>query len=427
MKKQAEVAPPSNVEAEQSLLAQAVLDEERGHPYGSMAKLRTRVLPEFFVTERNREIWQAECDLFDTGQPISVASIAIQIHQDRQHVTILDLEGEPLWPDPSPLVARLARAAEARRLMAACEHGMNQAALGDDPQAIREMLAERSRISTEDSALKSIEEVLSPGLDELLHSKREQGLRLPWPRLNGLLYGLHPGQLVLLAAHTSQGKTSAALQITTRAAEQNVSAVFFSLEMGPEQLVRRMISQRSGVPRRIDGGLDLAGSRARELAAANWLRAAPLWMCSSAHTVPAMLATLRGLDRKRRLGLVVVDYLQLVETTGKQEYRARDIGNLARQLKMAAQSLNVPFLVLSQFSRESAKEGRRPELYDLKESGDLENHADVVIILHTPQLDTAANERMVTAYVPKQREGPRGREVAMLFRSDVQTFEETQL
>ena len=427
MKKQ-EQPLPASLEAEQSLLAQAVLDEERGHPFWSMAKLRTRVLAEFFVTERNREIWQAECDLFDSGQPISVASIAIQIHQDRQHVTILDLEGEPLWPDPSPLVARLARAAEARRLMAACEHGMNQAALGDDPQAIREMLAERSRISTEDSALASTAGIVEErGLDDLLHSRREWGLELPWPRLNALLHGLHPGQLVLLAAHTSQGKTSAALQIATRTAFAGQYPVFFSLEMRPDQLLRRMITQVSGVPRRESGGFDFAGQRERERLAARQLCDNPVWMSSTAHTVPAMLATLRGLDRKRPLGLVVVDYLQLVETTGKQEYRARDIGNLARQLKMAAQSLNVPFLVLSQFSRESAKEGRRPELYDLKESGDLENHADVVIILHTPQLDTAANERMVTAYVPKQREGPRGREVAMLFRSDVQTFEETQL
>lgn len=416
---------PENTEAERSLLAQPILDEERGKPYNSMAKLRTRILPEFFVTERHREIWAAECALFDSGQPISVSSIAIQINENSQHITVVEIEGEPLWPDPAPLVARLARAAEARRLMAACEHGMNLAQTGADPQTVRDMLTEKSRLDTEDLQIASTAGIVQErGLDDLLHNRREWGLALPWPRLNGLLHGLHDGQLVLLAAHTSQGKTSAALQIATHTAFARRAPVFFSLEMRPDQLLRRMITQVSGVPRGEPGAMDFAGHRERERLAASQLCDNSVWMCSTAHTVPAMLAALRGLDRNRPLGLVVVDYLQLVETTGKQEYRARDIGNLARQLKMAAQNLNVPFLVLSQFSRESAKESRRPELYDLKESGDLENHADVVLILHAPQLDTAANERMVTAYVPKQREGPRGREVAMLFQADTQTFTE---
>lgn len=419
---------PAALETEGWVIAQAILDGERTDGKANMPYLRTRVPGEYFTTERNRRAWECACAMFDAGEPITSATLAMAIHERFHEVIVVGLEGYPWHPNPAALVQRLAEKAEARRFITACEHGRNEVLGGLAPAEAVESLLSNSQVSKEQSDLQHTGKIIEErGLEDLLHGSRQWGMRLPWPQLNHILHGLHPGQLVILAAHTSQGKTSAALQIATEAARQSLAPVFFSLEMRPDQLLRRMITQVSGVPRReAEHDLDFGNARSRERAAANWLCENPVWMDGGSHTVPAMLTSLRCRERGRPLGLVVVDYLQLVQTTGRQEYRARDIGNMARELKMAAQSLNVPFLVLSQFSRESAKEGRRPELYDLKESGDLENHADVVIILHATQLDTASPERMVTFYVPKQREGPRGREVSMIFKSDIQTFEESQ-
>ena len=398
-----------------------------------MAYLRGCVDLEYFTLETYRRIWSACCILFDSGSPISFTSVALRMEAANEYYPniasmLFDLvDGEPRQAEPDYLIGVLAEKARLRRLIARCSGAINRAALGESSKEIQESLAE-GIVGGSSIGITSLRQLVDAhGIDELMHGKRQQGLRLPWPRLNGLLSGMRPGQLLLLAAHTSQGKTSAALQIAVSVAQQARSAIFFSLEMEPRGLFRRLVTQASGVNSRGGTGMLEYEARDKERTAAIWLADSPIWMDSSSRTVPAMLSAIRRIDKEPKLGLVVVDYLQLIQTTGRPESRAREIGNLARELKLAAQEFGVPFLVLSQFNRESAKERRRPELYDLKESGDVENHSDAVIILHATDLETDLIDRNVVAYVPKQREGPRGKEVSMIFRSDIQRFEEVQV
>ena len=417
---------PRDPAAEKSILAQPFLEES------SMPYLRGCIEEDYFTTEVYRRIWGAACTLFDGGKPLNFPTVTglLALQQTDIVSQLIGLiDGEVRQTEPDYLIGILAEKARLRRLMTICEQGLNQAALGEPSQEIYEGLIARAAINTTSAAgIISTKQLLDQyGLDRLLYYQRTSGLRLPWPRLNGLLAGLQPGQLVLMAAHTSQGKTSAALQIATETAKQGLASAFFSLEMQPRSLFRRMTTQLSGINPRNGGSMLEYEERAKERTAATWLGENPIWLDSSSRTVPAMLAAIRRIPREPRLGLVVVDYLQLIQTTGRPESRAREIGTLARELKLAAQEFGVPFLVLSQFNRESAKEKRRPELYDLKESGDCENHSDVVIILHATELEAEAVDRAMVAYVPKQREGPRGKEVSMVFRSDIQRLEEVQL
>jgi replicative DNA helicase len=256
------------------------------------------------------------------------------------------------------------------------------------------------------------------GVNQLLTPRRERGIRLPWPALDSHLAGLHPGELTAIAAHTSGGKTSMALQIAMHAAAQNVRVLVFSLEMGKEDLLRRMIRQRSGV-----NDFDNPDSEERERVreAANWIYDAPIAFDESAMTVPAMHASIRKLKHEE-IGLVVVDYLQLVRGVGRYENRAKEVGSNSRALKLAAREFRIPFIMLSQLSRESAKAGRLPELYDLKESGDIENDCDNVLFIH-PSSDSEDDLTPVDVLVAKQREGPRGLSVQMFFKRTCQRFE----
>lgn len=418
---------PSAVEAEKSILAQPLLDS------GSMAYLRGCVEEDYFTIEYRRRIWRAFCVLFDGGHAITITTVVSQMQAVNEQYpdiisTLFDLQsGEPRQPEPNYLIGTLAEKARLNRLIVGCEHAKNRALAGDRSEEIYEDLVKRASAPEGQASYTPAELIEKYGLDELLHHRRKNGLRLPWPRLNGLLSGLHGGQLVLLAAHTSQGKTSAALQIAMGVAEQRRLPYVFSLETEPTRLFRRMVTQLSGVNPRSGGRMLDYEAREKERTAAAWLAENPIKLNSSARTVPAMISALRRLGKEPKLGLVVVDYLQLVQTIGRPGSRAQEIGNLAREFKLASQEFDVPFLLLSQFNRESAKQGRRPELYDLKESGDVENHSDVVIILHAAELDTEAVNRPVLAYVPKQRDGPRGKDISMVFRSDIQKFEEMAL
>lgn len=415
---------PCILAAEKSILAQAVAFE-------SMDYLRGSIEQAYFSTEQYQRIWEACCGLFDSGAAVNISTVYVAMQERQWPISLgvlLDLEnGEPRQPEPDYLIEQLAEKSRLREIIYAAENAKNRALAGDPASKILESLATIKPRISRSGPVTPRDLIEQYGVDELMHGQRKYGLKLPWPRLNGLLAGMHGGQLILMAAHTSQGKTSAALQIACGVADQGAASMVFSLEMEPKRLFRRMAAQISAVNPRATAGMLEYEDRQRERTACAWLNERAIWMDSGSRTVPAMISAIRQLPKDPHLGLVVVDYLQLIQTTGRPESRAREIGTLARELKLAAQEFDCPFLVLSQFNRESAKEKRRPELYDLKESGDVENHSDVVIILHATELEAETVNRSVVAYVPKQREGPRGREISMMFRSDIQRFEEVTL
>ncbi|MCF7992244.1 MAG: replicative DNA helicase [Thiohalocapsa sp.] len=241
------------------------------------------------------------------------------------------------------------------------------------------------------------------------------------------LLGFEPGQLVVIGARPSVGKSALALGIARHVALQcNLPVAFYSMEMTAAELTDRLVSLSSGVALRdIQTGTLDAWGRERVDASVRAIQAAPLAIDDDAGaTVSAMRARCRRI--KRRMGglrLVVVDYLQLIEHQG--ENRNQQVSAISRGLKLLAKEVGAPVIALSQLNRESAgRSDARPRLSDLRESGAIEQDADCVMLLHRPDLagDTDATPGVAELIVAKQRNGPANFVVRLAFVEGRATF-----
>ena len=266
--------------------------------------------------------------------------------------------------------------------------------------------------------------------------------------LDAVLTGLGRSDLIILAARPGMGKTSFALNIATNVAkQQKVPVAVFSLEMTCEQLADRILSSEAGVDSQAFRTGRLSGEDWRDLAhASDVLCDAPIFIDdSSGLSVAEMKAKIRQLnqDPKRdKIGLVVVDYLQLMTTGKRTENRVQEISEITRNLKITAKELNVPIIVLSQLSRSVEKNGsssRRPQLSDLRDSGSIEQDADIVSFLYRADYyeregaddDDEKEEKTfndpdqslseVEIIIEKNRSGPRGT-VKLLFNKAYNKF-----
>jgi replicative DNA helicase len=231
-----------------------------------------------------------------------------------------------------------------------------------------------------------------------------------------------------LAGHTSTGKTSAMLQHAVAAARRGIGVAIFSLEVGKESLFQKACYQLSRVDseRAKKGNLD-----GRELECvrktAQELYRLPLYFDTQSTTVMAIHAAVRRRRLKGPVDHVIVDYLQLLGNSGRHDRRSEAVGANAWGLKMLATDFQVPVLLLSQFSRESNKPGqqREPHLSDLKESGDIENHANGVWFIHRESMDDA-EQIPVRFLLPKQRDGRRNVYCPYVFHPRFQSFSEVE-
>jgi replicative DNA helicase len=311
---------------------------------------------------------------------------------------------------------------------------MNRAILAEEtPTAILDSLGQKvidlSPVDEKRGFVSALELVDREGINGLLEPRRASGIELPWPSLNSVLCGLQEEQLILLAAHTSVGKTAAATQVVTAAGRQDIGVAIFSLEMSTKSLFRRMAYQNSGVDADRHRHGKLSGEdRERLRAAAAELYELPIyWNDTASCTVPAIHAELRKLRMRANIGLVVVDFLQIVRGTGRMGSRNEEVGQNSRGLKLAAKEFGIPFLVLSQLSRKSDTENRPPKLSDLRDSGEIEENSDVVWFIHRPTSDPQNPVKLSEYIVAKQREGPRDVSLPMVFLSSCQRFEDREL
>ena len=259
------------------------------------------------------------------------------------------------------------------------------------------------------------------------------GLSSGFKDLDMLTFGFHPREMIVLAARPSMGKTSLAMNIAEsavlpkRGSAHAVPALVFSLEMSAEQLAMRLLCSRARVSsERLRGGFANRDEQERLAQAAVELKTAPLWIDDSGQlTIHELRAKARRVHARRRLGLIVVDYLQLIAGIDPKVQREQQIAEISRGLKAMAKELALPVIVLSQLNRESEKERRQPRLSDLRESGAIEQDADVVLLLARPK-DTKDEYSVVTdradLIVAKQRNGPVG-EVRLTFLREITRFE----
>lgn len=263
-----------------------------------------------------------------------------------------------------------------------------------------------------------IDEAGGPG--GILYTGGQSGASVPtpWRALNEILEGggLPAGQMITLGARPSLGKTSIACQIAHHAAAKGHDTIFFTLEMTPEQLMRRMIftaarvdsnefSRNACPPSEI--------SRCHE--AALELQKARLAI-SNRGTIPGIRSVARKYASKRPLSLIVIDYLGLLQSIGAGQYRKKyeEVSELSRSIKLLAEELRVPVLVLAQLNREVDKEKRSPRASDLRDSGTIEQDSDIILMPHSVGPDQYANVLEVDLIIVKQRNGATGK-IPMIF------------
>lgn len=398
----------------------------------AMNGLRSTMEPGDFGLHRHRQIWQASCDIYDAFGKLDRVMVAAELqkrgqlgHDGMSYVVGLD-DGLPDVPCLDRYIEVLKDKALLRRIYAVTDNLRQRAMSGQETgdelrEAMGKALAEMETGDMERRPISTREMLEKIGIDELLDPQKIEGVRLPWNRLNTALHGMRGGQIIIVAADTGRGKTSSALQMTTHAAKQGVSTLYWTMEMPPKALFRRMITQMTGVDRR--NAAPTFQEREKERTAVSLIYDTPVYFDAHSRTVAGFASSIRMVRQKTRLGLVVVDYLQLIRAAGRAESRTREVGENSRSLKLASMDFDLPFLVLSQFSR--PKESGRPTIHSLKESGDVENDADVILLFISEEL-APTGLTPVAVNIGKQREGVSGFDVPLMFNPQSQSFQSAE-
>ncbi|MDZ4168344.1 MAG: replicative DNA helicase [Coriobacteriia bacterium] len=425
--RRAERIPPHNVEAEQAVLGSMLLSSEALE--GALGMLKR----EDFHRLAHGRIFEAMYELYARSSPVDHVSVA-----DR-----LDVKGE-LEPsggkpylldlsDAVPTTANWHRYAEIVRrnsmLRQLIDAGTRVVALGYDAPDEEASVVEKAeqlifevtnkRVS---SNFQDIQKLLLSSMHTIEELSKKDvhvtGVRTGYTRLDDILSGFHPGDLIILAARPSVGKTAFALNLAVEAAKGGASVAVFSLEMSAEQLVQRVVGSEARVSLQ-----DIRTGRVRD---EDWpklhhsmsrLHELNIWVDDTpAISILEVRAKARRQLRDRPDGFIIVDYLQLMQPQGRRsENRQVEIAEISRGLKILAKELKVPVLALSQLSREVEKRaGKRPQLSDLRESGAIEQDADVVMFIDRVTQQGAEPEEgrpdLGTAeiIVAKHRNGPLG-------------------
>lgn len=304
---------------------------------------------------------------------------------------------------------------------------------------IEEIEQEIFRISEDriSESAKPVSESVSEAV-KLIHKLIERkgelsGISSGFADLDKLTFGFHPQEMIVLAARPSMGKTSLALNMAEvavlprRERDKPVPTLIFSLEMGAEQLAMRLLCSRARVSAVRMRESFLNRQEMEKLAeAAGEFKYAPLWIDDSGHlTIVELRAKARRLHARQNLGMIIIDYLQLISGIDNRVQREQQIAEISRGLKAMAKELGVPVIVLSQLNRESEKEKRQPRLSDLRESGSIEQDADVVMLLARPRDakdDFSVATDRADLIVAKQRNGPVG-DIRLTFLREITRFE----
>ncbi len=435
---------PHSVEAEEYLLSCCLLD---GADVVSRC-LEARLRPESFYLQAHGVIFQCLLDLYNRQAPIDVSVVAEELKTARQ------LEAVGGYPFLMQVSSRIPTTAQAgyfiekvrelsllreiiRAGTGAVEDCYNFSGGIDefvDQVETKLFAVTQNRVSESAKPMREPTREAMNVITKMMMKKGElTGIPTGFKDLDALTWGFQRQEMIILAARPSMGKTSLALNFAEGAAMpkrgEAHAVLLFSLEMSASQLALRMLCSRARVNMKLlrDGLLSKNGQEQNELVkVADEFSKAPIYIDdSSALSIMQLRAKARRIHARTPLGFIVVDYLQLLSPTDPKVPREQQVAEASRGLKSLAKELNVPVLVLSQLNRSSEKENRTPKLADLRESGSIEQDADVVLMLARPK---DADEKFQVAadsaelIVAKQRNGPVG-ELKLTFLRDITRFE----
>ncbi len=432
--------PPQSLEAEQSVLGALLIDRD------AIVEVADFLRAEDFYRPANGSIFAAVIDLYERREPIDIVTVSETLERAGQLETIggrtylSSLANQtPTAVHAVPYGRIVERKAVLRNLISAAGR---IAGIGyEDPAEIQEAIdrAERELFSVSQrrvvDGFSRLSRLLHDAYDRLdyLHAHRGEvsGIRTGFADLDALTTGLQKSDLVVVAARPSVGKTSFALNIAEYAAVHDGKSVgVFSLEMSKEQLVLRLLSSVSNIDsQRLRSGYLEELDFARIAPAMNALSEAPMYIDDTPSISTMELRTkARRLQAESGLDLVIVDYLQLMQatSTSRDANRVQEVSEISRGLKALARELSVPVIALSQLSRQpEMRESREPRLSDLRESGAIEQDADLVVFLWREK-DRPAEEgddegEVIKLKLAKHRNGPTG-EIDLWFKKKQTRF-----
>ena len=417
---------PTNVDAERFVLGSILLDD------ALYVQAAGTLEADDFSLESHRRIFKRMGDLQERGEKIDRITVANELMKFNEleacgglsYLVELD-DGLPRIPNLDSYIRIVKDKAVLRRIIFASQHMMNRALAGEEEPDEILAGAEETLLKLGEARMKSgllnagqILEDYEGGINAFLDpNKRIKGIGTGFTKFDELTGGLHGGDLVIVAGRPSMGKTALALNVAQHVALKNKQTVaIFSLEMSKESLLTRMLCAAARVDSQKFRAGYLSQEERRKLNhALHELVQAPLYIDDTpgAHLMD-MHAKLRRLQSERhRLGLVIVDYLQLMTAGARFENRNQEVSALSRGMKMLAKELNCPVMVLSQLSRavENRQGDHRPQLSDLRESGSIEQDADVVAFVFREEVYQPKNENLrglAELIIGKQRNGPVG-------------------
>lgn len=432
--------PPQDLDMERALLGALMLSPQ------AMYEIADVVQADSFYAGKHRVIFEAMLALHGKGEPIDVVTVSGKLKERKQ---LDDIGGTAYL---SELTASAASPGSARHYAesvqtkyvhrALIEAAARIGELGfEEDREIEELLDEAQQMmfsvaaSPSLRAFTTIGESLGDAWERFEKLKQhEGGLRgVPtgFPQLDSMLAGLQKSDLIILAARPSMGKTSLALDIARQSSTKHGTPVgIFSLEMSSQQLVDRMLSAQAGVNswRLRTGKLNRDEEYERLQGAIEALSDAPIYIDDKpSSTVLGMRSVARRLKTEKGLGLIIIDYLQLITPTAVKasDSMVQQVTEISRALKAMARELEVPVLALSQLSRAVEQRGGKPRLSDLRDSGSIEQDADVVMFIHRDDMmgNRTDNEKTGIAeiLIEKHRNGPVGA-VTLRFDEEKTTF-----
>ena len=417
--------PPQNLDAEMSLLGAILIDEE------TLADISDKLRPNDFYDKRHVLVFDAMMRLYERHRPVDLLTLSDELTKKAE----LELVGGSAYltelTNYVPTAAHAASYAEIiaqkavrRRLIKA---SADIAELGyDEDQEISELLsaAESELFSVSDTNTKqdlvSLETILTESFDRMeeLHrgGGKLRGIPTGWRDLDNMTAGLQQSDLIILAARPAMGKTTLVTNLAYNVATKaKKSVLFFSLEMSKEQLVDRMLADASGVDAWNIRTGNLSDDDFEKLShAMGEMAEAPIFIDDTPGvTVLEMRTKARREAHNNPLGLIIIDYLQLMQGSGRSDgNRVQEVSEISRGLKLIARELNVPVIALSQLSRTvETRSPQIPQLSDLRESGSIEQDADIVAFIYreayyNPETD---RQNITDLIIAKHRNGPVGK------------------
>ena len=429
--------PPQNIEAERAVLGAMLLNPEA---VGTAIEVLHENAEDVFYVQAHQHIYQAVLSLFGKNTPVDITTLVNQLTKDGH----LDAVGGPSY------IADLAGAVHVsanveyyagivletgllRRLISACANIAGEAYKGegepadllDQAESAIFKIAEQRQLNP----IHAVGDLVNAGVSRIEMQIGTEGgvtgLATGFTQLDELLSGLQPSDMIVLAARPSVGKTAFALNVACQiATKHNKAALVFSLEMAKEQLVQRLLCMQGAVDsQRLRTGYLARQEFAKVQQAAGVLKEAPIFIDDTANIgVLELRSKARRHATQHPVDMIVIDYLQLMTAGGgRNENRQTEIATISRSIKGIARELKVPVIALSQLNREADKDDMGvPKLSHLRESGAIEQDADVVLMLSRPPREEG-RENVIHLNVAKQRNGPTGL-VELLFEKNLQRF-----